>query len=177
LNPAGFEAGAELSRYGIRAVVLDGRVSLAALADYWIAMSLAGSVLGWAERSLALLPFRLRLVLIDLFERPRRYTTAAELSLAADLSLCAVYRSFDQARLGTPKKLVVVAKMLRAYHHLRNSDFSIAQVSAVVGFQRVRALVDHTKNIFACRPSRLRAEDDQQEVVTALLDWLYKPSA
>jgi AraC-like DNA-binding protein len=175
LNPGGFEAGAELSRYGVRAVVLDRRVSLAELADRWVATSLAGSVLGWAERSLAMLPFRLRLTLIDLFERPRRYTTAADLGLGADLPLCAVYRSIDHARLGTPKKLVVVAKMLRAYHHFRNSDLLVAQVSTLVGFPRVRAFVDHATHIFGCRPSNLRAEPDSQEIVRALLDWLYKP--
>jgi hypothetical protein len=35
---------------------------------------------------------------IDLFERPRRYSTAAELAIAADISLAAVYRSFEPGR-------------------------------------------------------------------------------
>jgi AraC-like DNA-binding protein len=87
---------------------------------------------------------------------------------------CARYRT-STTRLGTPKKLVVVAKMLRAYHHFKNSDLLFAQVSTLVGFSRVRAFVDHATHIFGCRPSNLRAEPDSQEIVRALLDWLYKP--
>jgi AraC-like DNA-binding protein len=71
--------------------------------------------------------------------------------------------------------MVVIAKMAHAYHYLRNSNLQVGIVSALVGFQRPRALADHTKSIFGCVPSRLRAQANAQEITHALLDWLYKP--
>jgi AraC-like DNA-binding protein len=173
----GFEAGAELAKYGLRPAILGFNEKLSDLVAKWSAAAVANGILNWAERSLALFPPTLRLATIDLFERPRRYSTGAELALAANISLAAVYRSFKEARLGTPKRMVVIAKMTHAYHYLRNSTLNIAAISSLVGFGRSRTFSDHTKCIFGCLPSRLRTEANTEEIVQELLDWLYRPHA
>jgi hypothetical protein len=95
----GFEAGAELAKYGLKPSVLGfDRSPFNEAAAKWSATALARGILGWAERSLCLFPLPLRMATIDLFERPRRYSTAAELAIAADISLAAVYRSFEPGR-------------------------------------------------------------------------------
>jgi len=171
----GFKAGVELAQYGVKSTILNFKPPFRELADKLSAISLARGILAWAERSLTLFPPELRSATFDLFERPRCYSTAAELALAANISLAAMYREFEQAQLGTPKKLVVVAKMAHAYQCIRLSKLRIASISTLVGFSRPRGLSDYTKAIFGCRPSRLRTQSNAEEAGHALLDWLYKP--
>ena len=173
-TPKGLLAAAALGEYGLHPALLDSTVSLRHLADNSSACVLAKQILSWAERSLAKLPDALRFVTIDLFERPNRYASGSDLALACDFSLAGLYRYFETARLGTPKKLVIVAKMVHAYHHLRSSKRDIQHIGDLVGL-RPRILAEYSRDIFGVLPTRLRESTDAQEIVLSLLDWLYKP--
>lgn len=173
-SPKGLLAAAALGEYGLRATLLDSAVSLKQLAENRSACTLAGQILSWAERSLALLPDALRLTTVDLFERPYRYDSGSDLALACGLSLAGLYRHFEMARLGTPKKVVVVAKMVHAYHHLRHSKRGVQQISEILGL-RPRILAEYSRDIFGVLPTNLRGCINAQEIVQSLLDWLYKP--
>jgi AraC-like DNA-binding protein len=173
-SPKGLLAAAALGGYGLRATLLDSGVSLKQIAESQSVSDLARAILSWAERSLALLPDALRFTTVDLFERPCRYSSGSDLALASGLSLAGLYRHFEMARLGTPKKVVVVAKMVHAYHHLRNSKRDVQQISELVGL-RPRILAQYSRNIFGVLPTRLRVRVDSQEILHSLLDWLYRP--
>jgi len=109
----------------------------------------------------------------DLFERPHRYETGADIAASARTPAKNVYRDFQNADLGTPKKLVTVAKLLCGYAHLKNSRLSIKEICVKLGYPHPRVFSEHTTNVFACRPSSLRNADDDE--VKSLLDWFYKP--
>jgi len=174
-TPKGLSAAAALAQYGLRASIIEPDLRLNELAENWSAGFLARQILCWAERSLALLPTSLRFVTLDLFERPHRYACGSDLALACRLSLAGLYRYLQPVRLGTPKKLVVVAKMAHAYHHLQNSKRSVSSISELVGFRRPRILGEYSKQIFGVLPSSVRGRPDTQDAIQSLLDWLYKP--
>jgi AraC-like DNA-binding protein len=128
------------------------------------------------EIGLGQLPISIVLAVRDLFLRPNRFSGAADLATEARVDVKKLYRCFEGARLGTPKKMVTVAKVLRGYYLLRYSPASIKAVSERIGYSRVRVFGEHCGAILGCSPRSLRSGPDPHEVVRQLLDWLYKPS-
>jgi AraC-like DNA-binding protein len=112
----------------------------------------------------------------DLFERPNRYETGADIAASARTAVKTVYRDFQAAGIGTPKKLVTVAKLLCGYAYLSTSHLSIREVRRKAGYSHQRVFVEHSHKVFGCAPSDLRGAD-RDEVVRSLLDWFYKPGA
>jgi len=76
-----------------------------------------------------------------------------------------------------PKKLVLVAKMLLAYHYLKDPGHTVAAVSKLVGFPQQRLLARHTRQVFGCLPSELRKTTNAQEIVKDVVEWFWQPSA
>lgn len=139
------------------------------------AHSFVGKVLGRLERDLSALPQTVARTLFDLFARPGRYSGVCDLATEADVKVRTLYRTFQHARLGPPKKFLTLAKICRAYFLLRNSDASVAEVAMQVGYHRASTLTENCMRIFGCTPSGLRSTRDDDELALGLLDWLYKP--
>jgi AraC-like DNA-binding protein len=118
---------------------------------------------------------RLQFALTDLFERPHRYASAADIALQCGMPNRRLYRAFNSAGLGTPKKFVTVAKVLRGYSYLRSSAQTVAQISTALGYTKKQSFSAECLEIFCCTASELREEGDAREVITALFEWLYRP--
>ena len=112
----------------------------------------------------------------DLFERPHRYETAADIARECGLSTKHVYRTTRKATLGTPKKLVTAAKIVRGYAYLRDTSALIRSVSKSLGYSRPRVFSEQVTEIFGYPPSRLRINLDTTDVLLNLIEWLYKPT-
>jgi AraC-like DNA-binding protein len=136
---------------------------------------LANQFLALLEPSLAHLHPNIVAAIIDLFQRPGRYSTAADLAAQAGLSTRHLERTLSCCRLGTPRKLVVAAKIIRAYAFLREPGSCVEDVSDKLGYETVRILARQTRQIFRCAPSRLRSQPDGDEVLRNLLEWVQKP--
>jgi AraC-like DNA-binding protein len=121
------------------------------------------------------LPPSLALAVRDMFERPERYETATDIALQARFPVKRVYRSFQAAKLGTPKRLLTAAKVLRAYGYLRGRRYKVDEARVKVGYSDSRIFAEHVRAIFGCTPSSLRAEPNQQEVLRQALEWFCKP--
>jgi AraC-like DNA-binding protein len=170
----------ELSRHGLSdAVVRSPNEPTRQLSKVLNRASIHTNVsdlLGWMERSLAELPPLVAQAVVDLFERPHRYTTAADIALQGEVSTKALYRAFLTAHLMSPKKLLVVAKLLRGYALMRDSGLVVRDVAASVGYTRPANFSQHCVDVFGSPPRALRNEPSREEVVRTLLDWLCKPS-
>jgi transcriptional regulator GlxA family with amidase domain len=131
--------------------------------------------LSFLERSLSELPPALSAAISDLFARPERYGTATDLAIEAGVKERTLWRMIEKNRLGTPKKLVVGAKLLHAYAYLRRPKSNVREVGLRLGFTSRRHLAVNIASMFGCHPSRLRSETHPHKVVLCALDWIYKP--
>jgi methylphosphotriester-DNA--protein-cysteine methyltransferase len=87
------------------------------------------------------------------------------------VSIVRLYRSFQDARLAPPRKMVVAARMLRAYVHLSDPGQSVRGVSIKLAYRNSRTLAEHMHEVFGLNPSRLRVFLSEDQVVARLLEW------
>lgn len=139
------------------------------------ANTLVTEVLGPLEVGLAQLPESVQRTLFDLFARPARYSSVSDLATESHVTLQTLYRGFEKARIGTPRKILTVAKVCRGYSLLRDSGVLVGAVAARLGYVRMRTFCENCSEVFGCGPSQLRVPSDQKEVALNILDWLYKP--
>ena len=82
---------------------------------------------------LSQLPRQLAVAVENLFEEPHRYTSALDLGMEAGVAIVSVYRNVDAAQLGSPKRLLIAAKVLRGFGYLRDPGYSVLDVSIKLG--------------------------------------------
>lgn len=177
LSAENLKAALYLSSRGLHEVFLhpdDGK-TLSAFAHRLVGDRLAYEFLVMFETRLARLPPSLMSALKDLFERPHRYETAADIGMQSGVHVKSVYRAFNAAGIGTPRKLVTAAKLLRSYAYLRQGLQPVGAVSREVGYSTPRLFSKQVTEIFGCSPTRLRKETNTAEISAQLVEWLYKP--
>jgi AraC-like DNA-binding protein len=128
------------------------------------------------EPSFGRLPPNASRTIQDLFLRPGRYNCAEELAIECRLGVRQLYRRLEDAHLGSPKKLLLAAKLLRGAHYLMNRHVPVKEVSDKLGYENPRAFAKHTLAVFGCNPTDLRTHTDEEEIVKHVLEWLTKPS-
>lgn len=173
-----FARVAKLSKHGLAGAILhpaDERTLLNAV-EKVSANSLAREFVGPFEASLGKLPPPVVEAIRDLFEQPQRYQFATDIALESGTTPAKVNRHMKSAELGSAQKLLILAKLLRGYSYLRNSELTVEGVSRKLGYSDRRAFGTHTQDVFGCSPSRLRDVADRGEIVKASLEWFYKPS-
>jgi AraC-like DNA-binding protein len=178
-TPGQLKAVTHLSEHGLAGVLLSPRdddgLRLRQLMERLPGHRLAYQWLGFVESRLGMFEPQLFRAAQDLFERPHRYESAADLSRASNLSTRTVYRAFEKAELGTPGKLVTVAKVLRGYVHLSQGE-SVKTTSAKIGYASPRVFAERFSEIVGSPPSHAKRRCDLEELFVLLLEWLYKPS-
>lgn len=107
-TPENLKAVAFLAKYGLSQVVLypfrENREPLIELVHRLSANQVCYQFVGLIEARLGSLTPDLLQMVQDVFERPRRYENAEDLHLGSGVSTRTMYRVFQQAGLGTPKK-------------------------------------------------------------------------
>src|SRR5438128_50923 len=110
--------GIHQSKAGLQHVVLhrceDSSTRFSALISRVRGDPLSRRMLAELGPQIAQLPLELASAVEDMFKRPSRFETALDLGVAAGIPSVRLYRSFDVAGLGSPKKLLIAAKLLRA---------------------------------------------------------------
>ncbi len=176
LNQASFNAVAQLSRQGLENVVLhrleDAPERFRATLERATTNPLALQALSALRPQLNRLPVRLAQAVDEMFTSPHRYVRASDLALTAQMSSVRLYRSFAIAELGSPKKLLIAAKLLRGYGYLKDPGYSIADVSKKLGYRNPRIFGEHCKDVFGLRPTRLRTHLGPDAVIERLVAWL-----
>ncbi len=175
LTAAAFRAVAQLSKLGLEHVILyshdDSAERMISTIDRVRSSPLTERFMEALRPRLNRLPVSIGKAVREMFAEPHRYPNAQDIAMSANVSIVRLYRSFQYADLAPPKKMVVAAKLLRAYSHLRDPGQSVGGVSSKLAYRNPRIFAEHTNEVFGLNPSRVRAYLTEDEVVSKLLRW------
>lgn len=180
LHAPAFKAVAQLGRFGLEDVVLnrfdDAPERFRERVEQVQGNALTHTVLEAIEDRLGQLPRQLSVTIENLFDYPHRYMSALDLAMEAGIAIVSVYRNLDAARLGSPKRLLVAAKVLRGFGYLRDPGYSVLDVSIKLGYKTARIFSQHWVSVFGVTPARVRTRLTDQAAVESVLRWLGTPN-
>jgi len=179
LHAPAFNAVAQLGRLGLEDVVLnrfdDAPERFRERVEQVQGNALTHSVLEAIADRLAQLPRQLSVTIENLFDQPHRYTSALDLAMEAGIAIVSVYRNLDTAQLGSPKRLLVAAKVLRGFGYLRDPGYSVLDVSIKLGYKTARIFSQHWVSVFGVTPARVRTRLTDEAAIESVLRWLGTP--
>ena len=181
LTPTAFGAIAQLARRGLDHVVLhrfgDSRERLQQTISRVRANPPSQKVMTLLEPVLREVPVSLAKAVADLFERPHRYASVLELATVAGLPPVSVYRYIDNVKLGSPKKLLVAARLSRGLTYLRDPGYSVREVATKLGYRHAKIFTAHVLDVFEMTPSRLRSRLTEDDALAQLIRWMDIPES
>ena len=179
LHAPAFNAVAQLGRLGLEDVVLnrfdDAPERFRERVEQVQGNALTHTVIEAIADRLAQLPRQLSVTIENLFDQPHRYTSALDLAMEAGIAIVSVYRNLDAAQLGSPKRLLVAAKVLRGFGYLRDPGYSVLDVSIKLGYKTARIFSQHWVSVFGVTPARVRTRLTDDAAVESILRWLGTP--
>jgi AraC-like DNA-binding protein len=181
LTPTAFGAIAQLARRGLNHVVLhrfgDSRERLVQTISRVRANPPSQKVMSLLGPVLRNVPLSLARAVNDMFEAPHRYTSVLELATTAGMPSVSVYRYLDNVHLGSPKKLLVAARLSRGITYLRDPGYSVRDVAMKLGYNHARIFTAHVLEVFEMTPSRLRTRLSEDDALALLIRWMDIPQA
>jgi len=179
LNAPAFNAVAQLGRMGLEDVVLhhfdDAPERFRERVEQVEGNALTHSVIEAIADRLKQLPRQLSVTVENLFDQPHRYMSALDLGMEAGIAIVSVYRNLDTAQLGSPKRLVIAAKVLRGFGYLRDPGYSVLDVSIKLGYKSARIFSQHWVSVFGVTPARVRTRLTDEAAIESVLRWLRAP--
>jgi len=179
LNAPAFNAVAQLGRLGLEDVVLhhfdDAPERFRERVEQVEGNALTHSVIQAIGDRLKQLPRQLSVTVENLFDEPHRYMSALDLGMEAGIAIVSVYRNLDTAQLGSPKRLVIAAKVLRGFGYLRDPGYSVLDVSIKLGYKSARIFSQHWVSVFGITPARVRTRLTDEGAIESVLRWLRAP--
>jgi AraC-like DNA-binding protein len=179
LNAPAFNAVAQLGRMGLEDVVLhhfdDAPERFRERVEQVQGNALTNTVIDALGDRLKQLPRQLSVTIENLFDQPHRYSSALDLAMEARIAIVSVYRNLDTAQLGSPKRLLVGAKVLRGFGYLRDPGYSVLDVSVKLGYKTARIFSQHWVSVFGITPARVRTRLSDEEAIESVLRWLRTP--
>jgi AraC-like DNA-binding protein len=176
LNQESFGAIAQLSRQGLENVVLqrfeDSPQRFRDVVERAQGNPLKRRVLAALRARLSEFPIKLVSTVNEMFESPHRFSSAQDVALRAEMSTIRLYRCFTAAGLGSPKRMLRAAKLLRAVGYLSDRGYSVRDVAKKVGYRNARLFGEHTLDVFGLTPSRVRTHLTPEDAAEKLLEWL-----
>jgi len=176
LHAPQFSAVAQLGRLGLKEVVLhrfdDAPEGFKERVERLEGNALTHDVIEALRERLSQLPRQLSVTVENLFEQPHRYSSALDLAMEAGIAIVSVYRNLDGAQLGSPKRLLIAAKVLRGFAYLRDPGYSVLDVSIKLGYKTARIFSQHWVTIFGMTPARVRTRLTDEAAIESVLRWL-----
>src|SRR3954471_347564 len=178
LHAPAFKAIAQLGKLGLEDVVLhrfdDAPDRFRERVEQVQGNSLTHRLIEELNGALRQLPRLLFVTVENMFEQPHRYASALDLATEG-IAIVRVYRNLDAAGLGSPKRLLVAAKVLRGYGYLRDPGYSVLDVSIKLGYKTARIFSHHWVAVFGQTPARVRNRLSEDEAIAAVLRWIRAP--
>ena len=178
LHAPAFKAIAQLGKLGLEDVVLhrfdDAPERFRERVEQVQGNSLTHRVIEELDGSLRLLPRQLFVTIVNLFQQPHRYTSALDLAIEG-VAIVSVYRNLDAAHLGSPKRLLIAAKVLRGFGYLRDPGYSVLDVSIKLGYKTARIFSHHWVSVFGLTPARVRNRLTDDDAIESVLRWIRTP--
>lgn len=176
LTPTSFRAVAHLSKLGLEHVLLyshdDSPARIIDTIEKVRANPLTERFVAALKPQLDKLPLGISKVVIDMFAEPHRYPNAQDIATNANVKVISVYRAFESAHLAAPKKVVMAAKLLRAYAHLCDPGQSVRGASAKLAYRSPRVFADNMNEALGVNPSELTSSFTEDQIIERLLDWV-----
>ncbi|HEY3114119.1 MAG TPA: hypothetical protein VGJ62_10575 [Gemmatimonadaceae bacterium] len=176
LHAPQFKAVAQLGRLGLKEVVLhrfdDAPEGFRERVERVEGNALTHDVIEALRDRLGQLPRQLAVTVENLFEQPHRYTSALDLAMEAGVAIVSVYRNLDAAQLGSPKRLLIAAKVLRGFGYLRDPGYSVLDVSIKLGYKTARIFSQHWVSVFGLTPARVRTRLTDEAAIEGVMRWL-----
>jgi len=129
--------------------------------------TLIGRLEPWFQR----LPTPLVNVLTDALRQPHQYARAEDVAACANITLSALYRSFRNARLNSPKSFVIGARVFRGCVYLRDAGFTIGDIAIKLGYTHPRIFAHHIECVLGECPSKVRQSLDDEGAVVRIVSW------
>lgn len=126
LSSAGIKPVVELAKHGVRGLLLagadDNAVNIRSLVERLTADAVADQLLSALERPMDRLPPPVARAIRGAFGAPHRYPTVEDIALKANVTGRHLHRVITAVGLTSPLKIVVAARVLRAYQLFRWSE-------------------------------------------------------
>ena len=173
LSPPGLQSVVELARQGVSQVVLhrfdDDLQSFRALLGLQRGSGLADRLLEELKDNLDVLATPLSMAVRELIQRPHRFASAQDLAREAGVPRRSMYRDMEAAGFSSPRNLVGASRLLRAFLHLKEPGYSVADVSEKLAYSAPRALLRQSQELTGLMPSELRDAVSDEEFLERLL--------
>jgi len=176
LHAPQFKAVAQLGRLGLTEVVLqhfdDEPEAFKERVERLEGSELSHALVSVLKTRLARVPRQLAVTLENVFEQPHRYSSAFDIAMDAHVAIVKVYRDMDAAGLGSPKKLLIAAKVARGFGYLRDPGYSVLDVSIKLGYKSARIFSHHWGDVFGKNPAGIRNRLSDEDAIERVLEWL-----
>jgi AraC-like DNA-binding protein len=128
--------------------------------------------------ALGVLPAALARAVERLVLDPSEFDDVGDLADAAQITVRTAYRQLGSAGIGSPRALVVGARLLRAYAYARDPGQSLETLATQVGYRAPRVMTKHMRDVLGVSPRAVRRRMRPTEFIDALAAWMYPtPSA
>jgi AraC-like DNA-binding protein len=181
LSPATMKAVVQLARMGVEHVVLNRfddeprrfrdqleGVPGHALADQML-RQLAGPLTG--------LPIQVSRAVEQLFRSPGRFRSTDDLAAAAGMNKRTLYRNLEPVGFVSPRLLVVAARLLRVFAHLRDPGRQIKEIADKVGYHSPWQLTQQMREVTGHTPRTVRRRVGADEFIALLARRVYRPAS
>jgi len=83
-----------------------------------------------------------------------------------------LYDTFRRAGLGSPRRFVIGARLLKAYSYLRDPGRSFGSIATAVGWTDPDALRKYLEQVFQMPVATLRQTSDNEALVKRIVHWM-----
>jgi AraC-like DNA-binding protein len=181
LSPATMKAIVQLAKGGVEHVVLnrfdDEPRRFRDLLEGVPGHALADQMLRQLAEPLAGLPIQVSRAVEQLFRSPGRFRNTDDLAAAAGMNKRTLYRNLEPVGLFSPRLLVVAARLLRVYAHLRDPGRQIKEIAEKVGYHSPWQLTQQMREVTGHTPRTVRQHVGAEEFIALLTRRVYRPAA
>ncbi len=172
LTPEALQGVVELAKHGVQHVAIRGFDDeprrFRALLERLPAYALSDRLLEALGESLREAPPALLRAVERLVRAPQGFHDVGDLAAAAGMTRRSVDRWLDRAGVASAKLLVVSARMLRAYHYMRDPGYRLEDVAAKLDYPTARLFARQMRLATGLMPSAVRSRVEPDEFVAML---------
>ncbi len=181
LSPATMKAVVQLAKVGVEHVVLnrfdDEPRRFRELLEGVPGHAFADQMLRQLAGPLAGLPIQVSRAVEQLFRSPGRFRSTDDLAAAAGMNKRTLYRNLEPVGFYSPRLLVVAARLLRVYAHLRDPGRQIKEIAEKVGYHSPWQLTQQMREVTGHTPRTVRRRVGPEEFIALLARRVYRPAA
>ena len=181
LSPATMKAVIQLAKGGVEHVVLnrfdDEPRRFKDLLEGVPGHALADQMLRQLAGPLSGLPIQVGRAIEQLFRSPGRFKSTDDLAAAAGMNKRTLYRNLEPVGFFSPRLLVVAARLLRVYAHLRDPGRQIKEIADKVGYHSPWQLTQQMREVTGHTPRTVRRRVGAEEFISLLARHVYRSAA